>query len=166
MTWKAVELKSTVEQINDELKRIKAMPHYNRWVVLFLVSLAGFAFCRNLGGTPTDAFVTFIATFVGLFVRQETHKKKFNVYLTVLFVALTATMITGLYSKFYLQHTKEYIAHAISVLFLIPGIPLINSFSDLIDGNHLNGVLRSVNGLIIAFSIALGFFITWVIVGL
>jgi len=166
MTWRAVEQKSTVEQINNDLIRLKAKPHYNRWVVLLFVSLAGVAFCRNLGGSPTDALVTFTATFAGLFVRQEAHKKKFNVYLTVLFAALTATMISGLYSKFYLQNTKEYIAHATSVLFLIPGIPLINSFSDLIDGNHLNGILRSVNGLIIAFSIALGFYVTWVIIGL
>jgi uncharacterized membrane protein YjjP (DUF1212 family) len=47
-------------------------------------------------------------------------------------------------------------AFATSVLFLIPGVPLINSFSDLIDGNIMNGIVRGVNGLIIAFAIALG----------
>jgi uncharacterized membrane protein YjjP (DUF1212 family) len=33
---------------------------------------------------------------------------------------------------------------------------MINSFSDLIDGNTLNGVTRGVNVLIMAFAIALG----------
>ena len=166
MTWKALEKKDKVEQINNELNRIKAIPPYNRWVVLTLVSFAGVAFCCNLGGTPTDALVTFVATFAGLFVRQETHKKHFNLYLTVLFAASTATLIAGMYSMLFLSNTNEDIALATSVLFLIPGIPLINSFSDLIDGNHLNGILRSINGLIIAFSIALGFLISWFIIGL
>jgi uncharacterized membrane protein YjjP (DUF1212 family) len=33
---------------------------------------------------------------------------------------------------------------------------MMNSFSDLIDGNILNGITRGVNVLIIAFAIALG----------
>ena len=47
-------------------------------------------------------------------------------------------------------------AFATSVLFLVPGVPLINSFTDLIDGNLLNGITRGVHGMIIAFAIALG----------
>ena len=53
--------------------------------------------------------------------------------------------------------TLTYIhAFSTSVLFLIPGVPMMNSFSDLIDGNILNGITRGVNVLIIAFAIALG----------
>jgi uncharacterized membrane protein YjjP (DUF1212 family) len=51
-------------------------------------------------------------------------------------------------------------AFATSVLFLIPGVPLINSFSDLIDGNLQNGIVRGLNGLIISFVIALGLLTT------
>jgi uncharacterized membrane protein YjjP (DUF1212 family) len=49
----------------------------------------------------------------------------------------------------------EY-AFATSVLYLIPGIPLINSLSDLLDGNIMNGIVRGVNGLMMSFAIALG----------
>jgi uncharacterized membrane protein YjjP (DUF1212 family) len=41
-------------------------------------------------------------------------------------------------------------------LFLIPGVPLINTFSDLIDGNLQNALVRGLNGLTISFSIAIG----------
>jgi len=48
------------------------------------------------------------------------------------------------------------LAFATSVLFLVPGVPLINSFTDLIDGNISIGIVRGTNGLLVAFSIALG----------
>jgi uncharacterized membrane protein YjjP (DUF1212 family) len=44
------------------------------------------------------------------------------------------------------------------VLFLVPGVPLINSVTDLMDGNIQNGMVRAMNGLMIAFSIAMGLF--------
>lgn len=165
LTWKAIEKKWGVEDININLKRIKALPRYSRWLVLLFVSFAGMAFCRNMGGSMQDSLVTFIATFAGLFVRQEAHHKGFNPYLIVVFAAITATFIAGVYTRVMHIDPKESVALATSVLFLIPGVPLINSFSDLIDGNLLNGIIRSVNGLIIAFSIALGLVCSWVILG-
>lgn len=166
MTWKVVEQKWSAEQINIEITRLKSLPHYNRWIILTVVSLAGVAFCRIMNGTFTDSIITFIATFAGLLVRQEAQKKDFNPYLIVIFAAVTSTLIAGAYSKLYISHNEEYIALATSVLFLVPGVPLINSFSDLIDGNLLNGILRSINGLIIAFSIALGLMLSWFLLGL
>lgn len=165
MSWKAIDQKWGVEEIKNDLKRIKARPHYNRWLILLFVSLAGMAFCRNMGGSMIDASVTFVATFAGLFVRQEAHRKGFNPYLIVVFAAVTATMIAGIYTRAMQINPRESAALATSVLFLIPGVPLINSFSDLIDGNLLNGIIRSVNGLIIAFSIALGLVCSWVVLG-
>jgi uncharacterized membrane protein YjjP (DUF1212 family) len=108
-----------------------------------------------LGGGFIEMGVCFLGTFAGIFVRQESMKLKFNFYLCVFFAALTSSFIVGLYS--FLNPTAIYIhAFSTSVLFLIPGVPMINSFSDLIDGNILNGTLRGVNVLIISFAIALG----------
>jgi uncharacterized membrane protein YjjP (DUF1212 family) len=45
---------------------------------------------------------------------------------------------------------------AASILFLIPGVPLINAFTDIIDGNILNGVVRGINAFVILFMVALG----------
>jgi uncharacterized membrane protein YjjP (DUF1212 family) len=35
-------------------------------------------------------------------------------------------------------------------------VPLINCFTDLIDGNILNGLIRGINALMFALAIALG----------
>jgi uncharacterized membrane protein YjjP (DUF1212 family) len=155
MSWKVVEEKWTIEQINNELKRLTSLPHYPRLLLLFVVAVAGASFCRIFGGGITEMFVTFLATFAGLFVRQESVKLEFNPYLCVFFASFTAAMIAGAFRKLGVGTCMEH-SFTASVLFLIPGVPLINSFTDLMDGNILNGAVRGINGLMIAFGIALG----------
>ncbi|HEY1112601.1 MAG TPA: threonine/serine exporter family protein [Chitinophagaceae bacterium] len=155
MSWRVVAEKWSLEQINAELARLTALPHYPRWLTLTLVSLAGAAFCRLANGSPEDMIIVFAASFLGLLVRQETVRMGFNAYLCVYFAALTAALVAGLPLKLDAPNEHEP-AFATCVLFLIPGVPLINSFSDLIDGNIQIGMVRGINGLIIAFAIALG----------
>jgi uncharacterized membrane protein YjjP (DUF1212 family) len=165
MSWRIIEDKLNVEQINEEISRLTSLPHYPRLVVLSLVALAGTSFCRLFGGEGWELVVTFVASFFGLFIRQEAIKKRFNPYLAIVFASFTASMIAGLSVKLGLGDTPEH-ALATSVLFLIPGVPLINSLTDLIDGNTLNGIVRGVNCFIIAFAIALGLMFAMQIYGI
>jgi len=158
LSWNVLEQNWTIAQIGEELQRLKSLPHYPRPVVLGLVGLAGTAFCHIFGGGYIEMTVAFVATVAGLFVRQEAMKKKFNPYLCVFFAAFTASLIAGLAEQFNLGTEPEK-AFATSVLFLVPGVPLINSVSDLMDGNIQNGMVRAMNGLMIAFSIAMGIFV-------
>jgi len=165
MSWKIVEEKWSLERINNEIKLLDRKALYPRFAVLFLVSLAGASFCRLFGGGLSEMVLCFLGTFAGLFVRQETVKLKFNFYLCIFFAALTSSFLVGAYS--YFNPEKDFI-HALStsVLFLIPGVPMINSFSDFIDGNILNGTTRGVNVLVIAFAIALGLMVSLLIFNL
>ena len=165
MSWDVVKNNLSVEDIKTELNRLTSLPHYPRLVVLILVSLAGSAFCFSFGGNYTEMAITFGATFFGLFVRQEAAKKKFNLYFCVFFAALAASLFSGVFIKLGLTTNAEH-AFATSVLFLVPGIPLINSFTDLIDGNIQNGLVRGTNGLMIAFAIALGLLVAMNIYGI
>lgn len=155
MSWRVQDEDWELDRINEELDRLKALPHYPRWVVLLLVSLAGASFCRLFGGGGIEMLVAFIATFSGLFVRQEAVKKNFNLFICVLMAAAVASLIAGAAVKLGIGKAPE-LAFATSVLFLVPGVPLINSFTDLIDGNVSTGIVRGVNGFMIAFCIALG----------
>jgi uncharacterized membrane protein YjjP (DUF1212 family) len=157
LSWNVMEEDWTVAQITEELQRLKSLPHYPRLVVLGCVGLAGAAFCNIFGGGIIEMIVAFVATVGGLFIRQEATKKKFNPYLCVFFAAFAASLIAGMaeYLHIGLQPDKAF---ATSVLFLVPGVPLINSVSDLMDGNIQNGIVRAMNGLMIAFSIAMGLF--------
>jgi uncharacterized membrane protein YjjP (DUF1212 family) len=155
MSWSIQDEDWEVEHIRDELSRLTSLPHYPRWQILMLVALAGAAFCRLFGGEWMEMIVAFVATFLGLFMRQEAIKKSFNPYLCVFTGATVASLVSGLSVYWQLTPHPEH-AFATSVLFLVPGVPLINSFTDVIDGNISIGVARGINGLMIAFAIALG----------
>jgi len=155
MSWQIVLEKWSLSRINQELKQLNRKPLYPRYVVLLLVALAGSSFCRLFGGDLTEVVAVFVASFCGLYVRQEAIKLRFNFYVSIFFAAATASLIAGAY--FYLNPDEVY-SHAFStsVLFLIPGVPMIHAISDLMDGHTLNGIVRGVNVMIMAFAIALG----------
>lgn len=157
MSWRVFDGEWNIEQVSTELRRLKKLPHYPQWLVLFTVGIAGAAFCHIFGGGLIDMTVTFAATFAGLFVRHWSTRKKFNPYVCVYFAALTASLIAG-FAEFFNFGKHPDAAFSTSVLFLVPGVPLINSVTDMMDGNIQNGIVRMVNGLIIAFAIAMGVF--------
>ena len=162
LSWDAVENDLSLQQVRDELNRLLSLPHYPRIIILIFVSLAGAAFCFSFGGKPPEMIIAFGATFCGLFIRQEAIKKKFNPYICVFFGSLVASLFAGAFIKAGLNINFEH-AFATSVLFLIPGVPLINSFTDLIDGNILNGIVRGINALMFSMAIAFGLLIAMLI---
>src|SRR5690606_26567752 len=83
MSWKIVDENWSVETIENEIARLKSISMYPRWLTLVLVGLAGSAFCFLFGGGSLEMSVAFVATVAGLYVRQESHKMKFNPYLCV-----------------------------------------------------------------------------------
>jgi uncharacterized membrane protein YjjP (DUF1212 family) len=157
LSWNITEKNMNLKEIQDELLRLKSLPSYPRFLVLILVSLAGSAFCNIIGGGWIEMLVTFVATSIGLFTRQWFILKKFNPYLCVFFASFAASLIAGLSELFQIGGQPDK-AFATSVLFLVPGVPLINSVSDLLEGNIQNGLVRGVNGVLIFFSIAFGIF--------
>ena len=155
LSWFAVENNLSIRQVREELTKLLALPHYPHLVILFFVSLAGSGFCFTFGGNLLEMVITFGATFCGLLVRQEAIKAKFNPYICVYMGSFVASLFAGTFVIAGLNINFEH-AFATSVLFLIPGVPLINFITDLIDGNILNGLVRGISALMFALAIALG----------
>lgn len=155
MSWSIKENNWSLQQIDNELSRLESAPHHNRLLTLGTVGIADACFCYFIDGAVPAMAVSFLATIVGLFVRQEAHRLHFNPYLCIFLASFAATLVAGLFRIISPDGGFEQ-AFSSCVLFLIPGVPLINAFTDLIDGNILNGIIRGMNGLIMAFSIALG----------
>ncbi len=145
------------EQIKAEVNRISKTKHHPRLLVLLSVSLAGAALCRIFGGDYISFAVAFFATFLGLFTRQFFSSKMFNVYLATFFGSLVAGTVAALLLKF-VPSVDPNIAIATAVLFSVPGVPLINAFTDFLDGYILTGFVRFMNGLLFVFAIAFALF--------
>lgn len=63
LSWRVIEDKLAVDQINEDIKRLTSLPHYPRLVVLSLVAVAGASFCRLFGGHMPEMIVAFCRIF-------------------------------------------------------------------------------------------------------
>lgn len=152
-------------QVRTELERIATTPpRYNRWLVVVMVGLACAAFSRLFGGDWSVFGVTFVSATIAMIVRQELTKRFFNPLIIVTICATVAALLASSATLFDLSRQPE-IAMVSSVLLLVPGIYLINSAEDLIEGHVLIGLARGVMGVLISLAIALGLLIALRVTG-
>lgn len=155
LSWAAYDDHLSLDELRREYDRIMSEPRMSRWVVLLLVSFANAAFCRLFTGDLPAMALVFLATLVGFFIRQEMMNRHMNHLVVFFVVSFIASMIGGLGVTYRIGSTPE-IALASSVLFLIPGVPLINSIIDLLEGHVLVATSRFVNAMMLICCIALG----------
>jgi uncharacterized membrane protein YjjP (DUF1212 family) len=161
-SWEASTENWTLEEISQTIETIKNKKRFSNLTVLFTVSLAGAGFCNIFKGDYFNMLVAFVSTFIGLLIFQLTHKAKFNVYIRIFLASLVASLCSAI-GIVYDIGTEPQTALATSILYLVPGVALINSFTDLLDNNIINGMVRFTSGLMTVLAIALGLFITMLI---
>lgn len=159
LSWDAYDNHLELAEIQKQYSRIITRPPMSRWLVLVLVAFANAAFCRLFGGDLMAMGLVWLATLVGFFVRQELMKRHVNHMVVFVVCAFIASLIAGLGFRYH-WGTTEDIALGTSVLFLIPGVPLINSIIDILEGHVLVGWSRAINAFILIICIALGLSMT------
>lgn len=165
LSWEAYDHRLSLEELINRYRIVMSEPRMSRWIVLILVSLANTAFCRLFGGDAIAMMLVCGATFVGFLVRQEMMNRHLNHMVVFVISAFIASFIASAGTYFHWGETPE-IALASSVLYLIPGVPLINSIIDILGGHVLIGMSRAVNAAILIVCIALGLSVTLLILGL
>ena len=165
LSWDTYDKHLPYDKIITDFHKIISQKRISSWLTLLLVALANAAFCRLFKGDFMAMGLVFFATLAGFSVRQGMMKKQVNHLVTFTTSAFVASLLAGLGYVFHLGHTPE-IAMASSVLYLIPGVPLINSFLDILQGHILTGIARLVNAFSLIVCIAIGLFCSMLILGL
>jgi uncharacterized membrane protein YjjP (DUF1212 family) len=155
LSWDVVEKKISLDECANVINQVSQIPTYKRPVILLFTGIAGSAFCYTFGGDAFEMAITFLATVIGLFFKQELILKKYNPFMITYGSAILAAGVIAVCWKIGVKTNLDH-AFATCILFLIPGVLLINSFVDLVDGHIINGVDRGINALMHAFSIAAG----------
>lgn len=162
LSWQVTQHRPTLEELRDLYKAILRKPSLPKGLVLLMVSAANASFCRLFHGDWAAMGLVFVGTALAFFVRQQLVARHANLSLVFVVCAFISSFVVGLGNLFPISTTPD-IALATSVLFLIPGVPLINSVLDLVEGYVLSGLSRLVNALNLIFCIALGLMITLLI---
>lgn len=155
LSWWAHDTQPDHATLEQHLEQVLNAPRVNRWLILLLISIANAAFCLLFEGDLPAAGMVLFGTAVGFYARQELNLRHAYHYLTVLVAAFLSSFVVGLCTLTEWSITPE-IALSTSVLYLIPGVPFINSIIDFLDGYILNGVSRIINAIFIVLSITIG----------
>ncbi|SMC20456.1 Uncharacterized membrane protein YjjP, DUF1212 family [Andreprevotia lacus DSM 23236] len=138
-------------------------PHYPLPLVVGMVGLACGGFAALFGGDPVAIAITTLGAACGSAVKTWLARRHFSPAVFATVASFVALLLTGALRG--LSATPSA-ALAASVLFLIPGVPLINAASDLLNANYLNGMVRLTLSAVVVFGIALGMSLALRMIGL
>lgn len=165
LTWEAYQQHLSIDEIEQKLEKVRHAPKHKIWHIRICIALASASLCILAGGNWIDGLFGFAAGFLGLITRQVLLKKGYNQMLAILAAAFVATCITSLDVITQWGESPEK-AVATGVLFLIPGVPLINCIIDFIEGYFTAAIARGAYGGFILLCIALGMFFSMTLFGL
>ena len=140
--------------VKKKLDRLKPLK-YNRYFVVLMVGLSCASFAHLSGGDALISLITFLASSVAMYVRQELSKRHYNPMIVFCITAFVASLIAGMSLKYQIGNDPQ-IALASSALLLVPGFPLINSLADILKGYVNMGISRWAVATILTFGACLG----------
>lgn len=165
LSWDTHDKHLTYEEVKKRFHEIISEKRTSRWIILILVSFANAAFCGLFNGDIYAIELVFVATLVGYFVRQEMMLKHINHFVVYTTSSFVASLVAGMGYIFHWGNTPE-IALASGVLYHTPGVQLINSVLDIIEGHILTGIARLVNASSLMICTAIGLFTAMLLLGL
>lgn len=156
LSWDVLENKISLKRIKSILKRIKRKIVYNKMTLYSFVSLASAALCLLFDGDWLEAIIAFTSTLVGFGLLRFFKSKNYNIFFSLFLVTIISVSIIHFFGILF--HIKIVEALAVSVLYLVPGVFLINSFIDYLESNIEAGNSKLAYSFLIIFAIASGFF--------
>jgi len=143
-----------IDGVQKKLSKLRPQ-QYNRWFVVIMIGFSCASFCHLRNGDLAISSLTFVASAVGMFVRQELTRIRFNPAFVFGMTAFVTTLISSL-GILYNIGNQPFLSMACSVLMLVPGFPIINSVADVIKGYSSMGVSRGITATLLTFSICIG----------
>ncbi|MDE5794248.1 MAG: threonine/serine exporter family protein [Muribaculaceae bacterium] len=155
LSWSMADDKLTLKEVQEKFDEIIKTSPTNKYLVLFLASCANAAFCRLFTGDWAAVGVVFISTLIGFYIKQLLTQLKVDVRLVFIICAFISSVLASTATLFSFGHTPD-IAVGTSVLYLVPGIPFLNSFSDMLNGHYICAFGRFVHAVVLTCCLSLG----------
>lgn len=158
----------TPDQVQAELDAMVAVSRrYPPVVVVIMLGVACASLAGLFGSQPWGVLLAGLGATVGAAVRLVMLRRRFKPFVYCLFSAFAAASVVFLISGVTGTRTDPGVSTATtaSILFLVPGVPLLNGTADLMTSNYLNAVARLTRAGVIllgaTFGLALASFV-WV----
>ena len=159
LSWEIYDEKIPLARARAAFTQILTSQKRNFAKTLILLSVANAAFCELFGGDSGAMALVFAATAFGICARYLLSRLKINLKIQYIAVSFAVSFIVSLGARYGLSATPD-VAVGSSILFLIPGVWLINSVFDILNENMLVGISRGLNTGLLIICIAIGLFLT------
>lgn len=172
LSWRAIKEDYTLDQYEKELERIKNKKrNYSPWLTAIGAGLACGGFCVQFGCDWPAFIYSSIAAIAGFRLRAWLNSTGSNEYVNIAFAAFFSTLLACLSAYISLPVIESHIPSALipfthsdtpwhplmaCALFIVPGVPLINFVSDMLDSHISIGITRAVNTLMIVAAMSFG----------
>lgn len=164
LSWQAYDEHLDLEEVWTRYHAILSEPRINDWLVLLLVGFANAAFCGLFGGDMWACGFVAVATWIGYTIKILMGRKHLNTFGIWFLCAFMSSMIASLCGFLHLGQTPDT-AIAASALYLVPGVPLLNSVIDTVEGHVLAGFSRLIDALLLIGCMAIGLLCTLLLIG-
>lgn len=138
------------------LERLAATPpHANRWSAAGMLAVAAASLAGSFGGDGICAATVALATGLGVLVRQELARHRFNMFFLPFTAALLGALLGGLVADAGWTTTSE-LCLLVPSLVLVPGVHMLNAAYDLFENHMPIALARAALSLSILGAIAFG----------
>lgn len=144
---------SEAQKALDTVQR--TTPSYPIWVVCLCTGLACSAFGRLLGIDWPSFLPVLAGSAVGQWVRHALFVRKHNVFITSGIVSFVSAFLAGLGARFFGGGHLE-ITTVSAVLLLVPGVPVLNTQADVIEGKPNLAAARGLRVMYLLLFMTLG----------
>ncbi len=147
--------KLSVDDLSDELDKIKKESHYSFFVTTLFGAVGAAGFALFFDGNLLEMVMCFfigilIRIFGGVFTRYH-----LNSFLNTAFCAGIAALVVMWIHKL-IPSTNADIMLISGFMLLVPGLAITNAIRDTIAGDYISGGARATDAFLCAIAIAMG----------
>ena len=156
LSWRAMEQKYVLEAYAAELAIIKGtVRHYSPLITSLGAGFACGGFCKLFGCDWIAFFLTALCACLGFWVRRICNEWGINGYASIAISAFAATF-AAFFTHYLPGSSTPWHPMIACTLFIVPGIPLINSVDDLVNNYIISGSTRAINTILIVCAMTFG----------
>lgn len=155
LSWHIADGKIGLEDAREALRRLVSSDTQSPIVVLLLVSFANASFCRLFGGDAIAMLIVAVATLVGFWLKQRLLVYKVDIRVVMLVCSFVSSVI-GATDYFFAVGTTPAVTVGTSILYLVPGVPYLNSFSDFLYRYYICSFSRFMDALTLTACLSVG----------
>jgi len=146
----------SLEETEQALHQIVSAPQYGFGMQVFTYALISASFSLFFGGSALDMAASGVIGVLLKCLDRLIRQTEANAFLSSLLCACLGGLLAGLAVKCHLGDNVDMISIG-NIMLLIPGIALTNSLRDMFSGNTISGLMRFIEAVLLALTIAFGF---------